>query len=95
MVNLVLFCFVFSAPLIFTVTFKWLTPFPSAILALGFYGIWEVGKTMMDPFDWNSPRVDLTEVGKRVATEAQRIVEAGQHRYSIFAAERDAPRGAK
>ena len=92
MVNLVLFCFVFSAPLIFTVTFKWLTPFPSAILALGFYGIWEVGKTMMDPFDWNSPRVDLTEVGKRVATEAQRIVEAGQHRYSIFAAERDAPR---
>ena len=94
-VNLVLFCFVFSAPLIFTVTFKWLTPFPSAILALGFYGIWEVGKTMMDPFDWNSPRVDLTEVGKRVATEAQRIVEAGQHRYSIFAAERDAPRGAK
>ena len=28
MVNLVLFCFVFSAPLIFTVTFKWLTPFP-------------------------------------------------------------------
>lgn len=94
MVNLVLFCFVFSAPLIFTVTFKWLTPFPSAILALGFYGIWEVGKTMMDPFDWNSPTVDLTEVGKRVATEAQRIVEAGQHRYSTFAAEKDAPRAA-
>ena len=46
---------------------------------------------MMDPFDWNSPRVDLTEMGKRVATEAQRLVEAGQHRYSIFAAERDAP----
>jgi predicted membrane chloride channel (bestrophin family) len=38
MVNLVLFFFVFSAPLIFTVTFKWITPFPSAILALGFYG---------------------------------------------------------
>lgn len=38
MVNLVLFFFVFSAPLIFTVTFKWITPIPSAILALGFYG---------------------------------------------------------
>lgn len=38
MVNLVLFFFVYSAPLIFTVTFKWITPFPSAILALGFFG---------------------------------------------------------
>jgi len=87
MVNLVLFFFVFSAPFIFTVTFKWITPFPSAILALGFYGIWEVGKTMMDPFDWNEPRIDLTAVGRRINSEAQRITEAGQHRYSIFSHE--------
>ena len=78
MVNLVLFFFVFSAPFIFTVTFEWLTPAPSAVLALGFYGIWEVGKTMMDPFDWNSPRVDLTAMGRRIAAEAERIHQAAK-----------------
>jgi predicted membrane chloride channel (bestrophin family) len=78
MVNLVLFFFVFSAPFIFTVTFEWLTPAPSAVLALGFYGIWEVGKTMMDPFDWNSPRVDLTAMGRRIAAEAVRIHQAAK-----------------
>ena len=90
MVNLVLFFFVFSAPLIFTVTFKWITPFPSAILALGFYGIWEVGKTMMDPFDWNEPCIDLTAVARRINSEAERIYNAGQYRYSIFSNELNA-----
>jgi predicted membrane chloride channel (bestrophin family) len=78
MVNLVLFCFVFSAPFVFSATFDWLTPVPSAVLALGFYGIWEVGKTMMDPFDWNSPRVDLTAMGRRIAAEAERIHQAAK-----------------
>jgi predicted membrane chloride channel (bestrophin family) len=84
MVNLVLFVFVFSAPFTFTATFKWLTPVPAAILALGFYGIWEVGKTMMDPFDWHQPSIDLTGEGRRIANEAQRITEAGARRYSLF-----------
>ena len=48
---------------------------------------WEVGKTMMDPFDWNEPRIDLTATGRRINAEAQRITEAGQHRYSIFSRE--------
>ena len=78
MVNLVLFCFVFSAPFVFSATFDWLTPAPSAILALGFYGIWEVGKTMMDPFDWNSPCVDLTAIGRRVSDEGKRIGKAAR-----------------
>ena len=78
MVNLVLFCFVFSAPFVFSATFDWLTPLPSAVLALGFYGIWEVGKTMMDPFDWNSPCVDLTVMGRRVADEGGRIARAAR-----------------
>ena len=78
MVNLVLFCFVFSAPFVFSATFDWLTPLPSAVLALGFYGIWEVGKTMMDPFDWNSPCVDLTAIGRRVADEGGRIARAAR-----------------
>ena len=78
MVNLVLFCFVFSAPFVFSATFDWLTPLPSAVLALGFYGIWEVGKTMMDPFDWNSPCVDLTAIGRRVADEGGGIARAAR-----------------
>lgn len=45
---------------------------------------------MMDPFDWNEPRVDLTAVGRRINYEAQRITEAGQHRYSIFSQELNA-----
>ena len=73
-----LFCFVFSAPFVFSATFDWLTPLPSAVLALGFYGIWEVGKTMMDPFDWNSPCVDLTAIGRRVADEGGRIARAAR-----------------
>ena len=85
MVNLVLFFFVFSAPLVFTVTFKRLTPLPSGILALGFYGIWEVGRSMMDPFDWIEPCVNLTAIGRRISTEAQRITDAGRKRHSVFA----------
>jgi len=42
---------------------------------------------MMDPFDWNEPRLDLTATGRRIHSEAQRITEAGQHRYSIFSDE--------
>ena len=53
-------------------------PSASAVLALGFYGIWEVGKTMMDPFDWNSPCVDLTAIGRRVADEGGRIARAAR-----------------
>ena len=48
--------------------------------ALGFYGIWEVGKTVMDPFDWNSPCVDLTAIGRRVADEGGRIARAARKR---------------
>lgn len=84
MVNLVLFFFVFSAPLVFTVTFKRLTPLPSGILALGFYGIWEVGRSMMDPFDWMEPCVNLTAIGRRISTEAQRITDAGRRRHSVI-----------
>ena len=29
---------------------------------------------MMDPFDWNEPRIDLTATGRRINAEAQRII---------------------
>ena len=43
MVNFLLFIFVFSAPFVFTTGFKWLSPIPSCIVAISFYGVAEVG----------------------------------------------------
>jgi len=73
MVNFVLFCYVFSAPFVFSASFKWITFFPSAVLALGFYGIAEIGRIIADPFNWTEPRHDLTGIGKRIANETLRI----------------------
>jgi putative membrane protein len=50
------------------------------LIAALYNGIWEVGKSMMDPFDWNEPRIDLTAVGRRINSEAQRITEVGLYK---------------
>mmetsp|Transcript_30067 Transcript_30067/g.97866 ORF Transcript_30067/g.97866 Transcript_30067/m.97866 type:complete len:2075 (-) Transcript_30067:133-6357(-) len=73
MLNLVLFFFVYSAPFVFSASFKWVTPFPSAVLALGFYGIAEIGKVVADPFNWQDPRHDLSGIGRRLQSETQAI----------------------
>lgn len=73
MLNFVLFCYVFSAPFVFSASFKWITFFPSAVLALGFYGIAEIGRIIADPFNWTEPRHDLTGIGRRIASETLRI----------------------
>ena len=88
MVNLVLFFFVFSAPLVFTVTFaysrrcrrgswRWI---------LRHMGGWEEHD---GPFDWMEPCVNLTAIGRRISTEAQRITDAGRRRHSVISAARE------
>ena len=44
MLQFILFFFVFSAPFVFTTTFHWIGYVPSVIVAIGFYGINEMGK---------------------------------------------------
>mmetsp|Transcript_11357 Transcript_11357/g.13423 ORF Transcript_11357/g.13423 Transcript_11357/m.13423 type:complete len:2088 (+) Transcript_11357:378-6641(+) len=73
MVNFLLFCYVFSAPFVFTATFKYLTPLPSMVLALGFYGIAEIGTTIEDPFNWSPPTHDMSAVGTRIHNEVLAI----------------------
>ena len=38
-----------------------------------------------DLFDWIEPCVNLTAIGRRISTEAQRITDAGRKRHSVFA----------
>jgi hypothetical protein len=63
MLQLILFFFVFSAPLVFTTTFHWIAFIPSVIVAVGFYGINEMGKSIQDPFNWQQPCHDLSGLG--------------------------------
>ena len=60
MVNLLLFFFVYSVPFVFTANFKWVTPFPSCVVALAFYGVNEIGRCMEDPYTWREPCHDLS-----------------------------------
>jgi len=46
MLQLILFFFVFSAPFVFTTTFHWIAFVPSVIVAIGFYGVNEMGKVI-------------------------------------------------
>ena len=63
MVNFLLFIFVFSAPFVFTTGFKWLSPIPSCIVAIAFYGVAEVARSIEDPYSWVKPCHDLSGVG--------------------------------
>ena len=53
MLNILLFFFVYSVPFVFTANFKWITPFPSCVVALAFYGVNEIGRCM----EAGSPRL--------------------------------------
>ena len=53
-VNFLLFVFVFGAPFVFTTGFKWLSPVPSCIVAVAFYGVAEVARSIEDPYSWSS-----------------------------------------
>jgi predicted membrane chloride channel (bestrophin family) len=73
MLNVLLFFFVYSVPFVFTANFKWVTPFPSAVVALAFYGVNEIGRCMEDPFSWEEPCHDLSAVGWRSYRENAQI----------------------
>ena len=57
----------------FTANFKWITPFPSCVVALAFYGVNEIGRCMEDPFSWEDPCHDLSGVGWRIYRETLQI----------------------
>ena len=76
MVNFLLFIFVFSAPFVFTTGFKWLSPIPSCIVAISFYGVAEVARSIEDPYSWTKPCHDLTGTGWRLYSESLQLHEA-------------------
>jgi predicted membrane chloride channel (bestrophin family) len=75
-VNFLLFVFVFSAPFVFTTGFKWLSPVPSCIVAVAFYGVAEVARSIEDPYSWEQPCHDLSGVGWRLYVESLELHEA-------------------
>jgi len=92
MLNFVNFCFVYTAPFVFSASFKWVTPLPSAVLAIGFYGIAEIGRVVADPFNWIDPKHDISAIGARIEQECERIFQ-GKRRYSIAAGAQAVPDG--
>ena len=76
MLTTLLFFFVYSAPFCFTATFDWLTPMPSALLAMAFYGVAEVAKKMENPFGWEAPSHDLSQLGAELFEDVARIHES-------------------
>ena len=75
MINILLFFYVFTVTLVFTAPYKWFTIFASAIVALAFYGVNEIGQCMEDPFGWEEPNHDLTALGWRIYRENLKIHE--------------------
>ena len=73
MSNFVTFFFIYSAPFIFTVSYQYISFFPSCLLAMAFYGINCVGEVIERPFDWREPNHDLTGIGLRVWRECVQI----------------------
>ena len=73
LLQLILFVFVFTAPFVFVVTFKWIAFIPSGIVVISCYGINEMGTAMADPFSWTSPSHDLSDLGRRLARESAQI----------------------
>lgn len=75
MLNFLLFFYVYTSPLVFSATFKWITPFPSVIVAMGFYGIAEIGQVIEESFDWEEPKHDLSGLGRRILNENKLILK--------------------
>lgn len=75
MLNFVLFIYVYTAPLVFTVSFQWLTPLPCVIVALGFYGLAEIGRALDDPFTWEQPNHDLSGISTRIESDLGSILQ--------------------
>ena len=48
-----LFFYAFSVPFSFSSAFGWLSPIPSAVFVLGFYGASAVGDVLIDPLAWS------------------------------------------
>jgi len=69
-----LFFYVYTSPFVFSASFKFVTPFPAVVVALGFYGIAAIGQTIEESFDWTEPKHDLTGLGRRIYRENKMIV---------------------
>ena len=77
MVSCCRFIFVFlRAPFVFTTGFKWLSPVPSSIVAIAFYGVAEVARSIEDPYSWIKPCHDLSGVGWRLYSETLQLHES-------------------
>ena len=74
MLNFLLFFFVYTSPFVFSASFKYMTPLPAAIVAMGFYGIAEIGNVIEESFDWKEPSHDLTGLGRRIMKENKLIL---------------------
>jgi predicted membrane chloride channel (bestrophin family) len=71
-----LFFYAFSAPFSFASTFGWLSPVPSAVLVLGFYGAAAVGEELIDPLAWSTHAHDGNRASKRVFLDNDVIYSA-------------------
>ena len=56
---------------------KRLSPIPSCIVAISFYGVAEVARSIEDPYSWVKPCHDLTGVGWRLYSESLQLHEVG------------------
>lgn len=74
-----LFFYAFSAPFIFSVTYQWITSLPAMLIALGFYGVVETSKGMMEPFSWSGPRHDLGHIGTCMLSRHERLRALALH----------------
>lgn len=72
---LLLFCI--SLPFVLAPTMAWATPFATAIIAYGFYGIEEIGVEIEDPFGYDPNDHPLDAIGMNIARDTRSIYEAG------------------
>ena len=64
-----LFFYAFSAPFSFASFFGWLSPVPSAVLVLGFYGAAAIGEELIDPLAWSTHAHDGSRASERIFRE--------------------------
>ena len=72
-VNVIVFFFVFSSPLLFTVSFKYIAFWPAILVSLCFYGVLEVSDRLEKPFGWIKPNHDLSIFGHNLWNECEAL----------------------
>ena len=72
-INVIVFFFVFSSPLLFTASFKYAAFWPATLVSLCFYGVLEVGERLEKPFGWIKPNHDLSVFGQNLWHECEAL----------------------